>query len=454
MAENKKRTLGIVVAAIFLFAGAVLPHDFILPKMGTTALCVLFAALSLWVTESLPMSISTIFMISVSALLGMVSFNDAVSGINTNTMLFIMASSGITVAIANSHIPEIMTATIVRKTAHKPRTMIILVSILVSLCSAFMSSLATCTLFNCLVLVLLKKTDAKPGESNLGRDLMITVPACAGIGGFMTPAGTPANVLLLDILSKQGVDVSFLDWCKIGFPLGLLTVVLFSGILLFVFPPEALSIEGMKIDTKEQWSTKDTKSSIVVILVIFGWFLSSWIPSINITMVAILGITIMFLPGINLLNWETLSDGINWDLVLTMGTVSVLMTGLSQSGLTEFISGWLNQRIVALPFFVMLILLSVVVCVLRTFIPTTTAVVALLAPMLIEVSGKTGYRIEMLFMILGYWTASAMILVYTEPIYLITYSNKYYKATDLIKVGVLPSLIMAVVIAASIPHLI
>lgn len=270
----------------------------------------------------------------------------------------------------------------------------------------------------------------------------------------MTPAGTPANVLLLDILSKQGVDVSFLDWCKIGFPLGLLTVVLFSGILLFVFPPEALSTEGMRIDTKEKWSTKDTKSSIVVILVILGWFLSSWIPSISITMVAILGITIMFLPGINLLNWETLSAGINWDLVLTMGTVSVLMTGLSQSGLTEFISGWLNQRIVALPFFVMLILLSIVVCVLRTFIPTTTAVVALLAPMLIEVSGKTGYRIELLFMILAYWTASAMILVYTEPIYLITYSNKYYKATDLIKVGVLPSLIMAVVIAATIPHLI
>ena len=449
-----KQVLGLLVSVAFLIAATVTPYGFILTGRSLRAIFVLLSALTLWVTEALPMSISTIFMICVSAILGLMSFNEAISNINTNTMLFIIASSGLTLVVASSHFPKIITGVIVRKTANKPRRMIMMVGILVALCSAFMSSLATCTLFNCLIRSMLKETDAKPGESNLGRDLMITIPACAGIGGFMTPAGTPANVLLLDILSKQGISIKFLDWCKIGFPFGLLTVCLFIWILLLIFPPETLPSLHAGSNPEREWDDKDSKSIVIVLLVILGWLLSSWIPSINITMVAILGMTVMFLPGFNLLNWNTFSEGINWDLVLTMGTVSVLMTGLSQSGLTEFISTWLIQRIASLPFFVMLILLSIIICMLRTLIPTTTAVVALLAPMLIEVSGQTGYRIEMLFIILAYWTASAMILVYTEPIYLITYSNKYYKATDLIKVGVLPSLIMAVVIAATIPHLI
>ena len=49
----------------------------------------------------------------------------------------------------------------------------------------------------------------------------------------------------------------------------------------------------------------------------------------------------------------------------------------------------------------------------------------------------------MLLMLLAFWTASAMLVVYTEPIYLLTWERKDYSALDLLRTGALPSLLMA-----------
>ena len=46
-------------------------------------------------------------------------------------------------------------------------------------------------------------------------------------------------------------------------------------------------------------------------------------------------------------------------------------------------------------------------------------------------------------MLLGFWTASAMLIVWTEPIYLLTWANRNYSAKDLFKAGIIPSILMS-----------
>ena len=78
----------------------------------------------------------------------------------------------------------------------------------------------------------------------------------------------------------------------------------------------------------------------------------------------------------------------------------------------------------------------------------------MLAPMLIEVSVLLGTPIECVLFILAFWTASALLVVHTEPIYLITYSNRYYSGRDLLKVGVVPCLILSALTAILIPMIV
>lgn len=406
-------------------------------------------------TEALPMSITTMFMICMLATFDIMTFDEAVANIGVNTSLFIMASSGITIAVAGSNIPYFMTKAIVAHTKGSPIKLVIGLGFLISICSAFMSSLATCALFHGIILSMLTDNGYRPGLTNLGKCLMIAIPACAGIGGFMSPAGTPANILLIDVLIGNGISIPFGKWCIIGFPMGLLAVGIFLISLVTVFRPENYTLQQTESDTTiRTWRSEDLKTAAIVVGIIIFWFMSSWIRSLNTTMIAVIGLFIMFLPGIELMNWEKFSNGVNWDLVLTMGTVSVLMNGISKTGLMNIITAGMSNHISDCSVIVALIVVSISVCVIRAFVPTTTAVVALLAPMLIEVSAMRGIPVASLLFILAFWTASALLVVYTEPIYLITFSSKYYRGSDLLKAGVLPCLLLACLTAFLIPLMI
>ena len=201
-------------------------------------------------------------------------------------------------------------------------------------------------------------------------------------------------------------------------------------------------------------TVKEIKSIIVVAAMIVLWFIGSWIPYFSTTVVAILGMAVMFLPGMDLLTWKEFSDDCNWNLVFVMGSVSILMVGVTSTGAMDWIAAHLFANIGALPVTVMFIAVAIVICVMRAFIPTTTAVIALFVPLLQGIASITGANLPALLFIPAFWGPSALLLCYTEPIYLITFGERYYTEGDLLKSGWLPSLIMAVVLGVTLPLLV
>ena len=438
----KKNTIAVSAAAVVLILAVLISlfvSDFC---MQMRAIGVLASCLILWISEALPISISSLLMIALLPFLGMMSFDEAISNFGVNTSLFIMASSGITIALSGGAVPKFLTNLILKKCSQHPKMLIVGISLTVALFSAFVSSLATCALFTALIVSALKASGIKPCKTNFGKALMLVIPACAGIGGFMSPAGTPANILVIDLLKQQGIDVSFAKWCAIGFSVGLPAVLLFALSVIIIIKPEK-DIEPVTF-SKVAFSSNDISTIVIVSAVIVGWFLTSFLPVISPTMIALIGLGVMFLPPFRLLDIKKFSSGVNWDLVLAMGSVSILMTAVSNTGLLSDISTALfgNTSSFA-PLFVMVII-SLVICLLRAFIPTTTAVIALFAPMLISVSQTTGLSISALLMTASFWAASALLLIYTEPIYLISYKEGYFREADLLKTGIIPSLILSV----------
>ena len=456
MAEKKPRRkiYGLILAALLL-TGFGVSFTQAPSKASIEGACLLLSALTLWATEALPMSITTMFMICLLAVRNIMSFDEAIASIGVNTSLFIMASSGITIVVGSSRIPQYLTKAIVKSTNGNPRTMIVGLGFLISICSAFMSSLATCALFHGILLSMLRENGCQPGKSNLGKCFMITVPACAGIGGFMSPAGTPANILLTDILKSNGISISFGQWCVVGFPIGLLAVGVFMASLVIFIPPEPFSaVSGEASAPQGKLSRRDLLTVVIVAAIILCWFLSGWVRTMNTTMIAVIGLFVMFLPGVELIDWDKFAKGVNWDLVLTMGTVSVLMTGIAKTGLMNIISSAVLRQVSGYSLTFALIVISLTICLIRSFVPTTTAVVALLAPMLIELSLSLRAPVESLLFILAFWTASALLIVYTEPIYLITYADRYYTGGDLLKAGALPCLLLSALTAVFIPMIV
>lgn len=63
----------------------------------------------------------------------------------------------------------------------------------------------------------------------------VSLGAC--LGGNGTIIGASANVVLSDISKKNGYEITFMSFIKVGFPIMLLTVVIAAIYLVFRFPP-------------------------------------------------------------------------------------------------------------------------------------------------------------------------------------------------------------------------
>ena len=295
--KNKKTGFGVLAFLALMLSivlSCLLPEN----RMPIRAIGVLTSCFVLWISEAMPISVSTLLMIALLPVLGLMDFETILSSMGINSALFIMASSGMTIALCNSAIPKALTNAVLKKTYRHPTILIASVAILVSLFSAFVSSLATCVLFTGLISGMLHEAGIRPKESRMGKNLLIIIPACSGIGGFMTPAGTPANILVIDLLKTKGIEISFLKWCAIGFPLGILATILFTLSVILIFKPSKETKYEVPIN-RICFSKDDKNVLCIVVLTIIGWIVSGFIPGVNITMVALIGVALFFLPPIH-----------------------------------------------------------------------------------------------------------------------------------------------------------
>lgn len=219
------------------------------------------------------MFIVTLFMICLLPFLGLMTFDDAISNLGISTSLFIMATSALTIAISESNIPNNIILKILNKYSNKPKRFLFALGIVITIFSGFVSSLATCILFYGLISSALKKSKIN-NNSNFAKDIMMIIPACSGIGGFISPAGTPANLLVIYILKQNDISISFLDWFSIGFPLCILTALIFISSAVLIYKPE--NVKMKKVSKKITYNKSDKLVISILIFTILGWLLSSF----------------------------------------------------------------------------------------------------------------------------------------------------------------------------------
>ena len=149
MESNRKfltpKSLSVVAAVACLLLSVFLSGVVKMDPLQIKAIGFLAAALILWISNAIPMAISTLVLLFLLPLFGMMEYNDVVNSFGTGTALFIMASSGITVAIAKSNIPHKIAEFVFGKMSKHPVGLIYLFGFCVTIFSGFVSSLVKIT---------------------------------------------------------------------------------------------------------------------------------------------------------------------------------------------------------------------------------------------------------------------------------------------------------------------
>lgn len=434
-----RQKYGLLIAIAILVIMFFVPAPEGLTPAGIRTLGCTLSLLVIFATGALPLGLASWVYMMLYYLLGATeSIVTAISGMATPPVFFIIASFGMSEAVSGSPISRRILNFMLRLFGKSLKSMILGIMFATAIVSAFISNVPVTAMFVTIGLTFLKLYEREEDKKKTGKSLMIAIPVAAMIGGIMTPVGSSPNLVAINILREMtGHEISFIEWACYGVPIAMILIPLAWKVITTVFPPVELEKEKFKkfvADAKvtEKIEKREAKIMAIMGTMIVLWVLSSWVKGINLYVVAVLGVALMMMPGIDVLDWTEYKRIVNWDVVLVTASVISLGNVISANGLSTWIVEAIFPTGLALPAFVMVLITAVFVIVMLLVVPISGALIQILAGPLIAVAASCGIQPVILIITLCFCATNCYLLpIDTVP--LLAYSTGYFQMLDMPK---------------------
>jgi sodium-dependent dicarboxylate transporter 2/3/5 len=458
----EKRWLFIAMVIGFAFLQMSPPGD--LTREGQIVLAMSIVATILFVTEPVPLpTVALLIVIGQVVLLGLESTTVAKS-LMTDSVLFIMGSLMLAVAVVKQKLDKRIAWLIVRFTGTRTAWICFGISIVSGVLASFVGehTVAAMMLPVGLTLITLTSQDAAKVR-NLAACLLFSISYGCSIAGIGTPSGGARNAIMIGYWQEFFYDpsdpdtfvflIDYVKWMAYAYPIFLLQLPLVTLILFTAFKPEYRDLSRACAKLRTQILLEGPlKPSDWVAILIFALVLTGWImvsQDLGMGIVALIGAAAFLSAG--LVRWEDVNSGVNWGVVLLYAAAISLGVQMKNTGAAEW---------VATSFLGLLtpigadsgIGLWAAVSALTTFVTNTMsngAAVAVLGPIVLNMADVAGESPIVLGFITAISSAFAYFTVVGTPACTIVYASGYLKTTDFLKVGWRMALMSVIIMIAA-----
>jgi len=446
--------LGIVAAYFFI---VLLPTPEGLTPSGQKAIALMVCVVLTWATQVVPILVGSVFFIFAAGLLGLETLPDAagaVAQINqlqvikdfaTPTVFFMFVSILLAYAMDKCGLNQRLALAMTAMSKGNPKAIIWFFTAGTALISTIISNVPSCAAFFPIVLAVIKKNNCEKGKSNFAKASIIAIIFGAMVGGNATPAGTPINIMALDLLEAAGFErLTFAEWSVMGIPLVLVIVPVICLILTFVFPPEFKKLAGVeeaKADLKAlgRLNPQEIKFIIMSAVMLVVWFLEGYAHNMSTTTVLTIYATMLFFPGIRLLDYEYVQDKLDWTVIIMTGASIAFGAAMLKTGA----AGWIADIFLA-PFtgvgstymgqLLLVTVLAAFTCVVHLLIPSCPALVGVLVPVVLAFGQNHNIPVMLLFLPVAFNVSTYWLLPF-DPLPMMCYPEKYFSIRDFFKAG-------------------
>lgn len=428
-----------------------------LDKQPALAAGIAFLTVTWWITEAIPIPATSLVPFALLPLFGVIDHKSAASALGSHVILLLMGAFILSKALEQSRVHERLAIYMIRLVGLSSGRRLVFAFMMASaMLSMWISNTATTLIMLPIALAI----TAKLNNRVLTCALVLGIAYSASLGGVGTLIGTPPNVIFMAVYQEQmGMEISFVDWMKIGVP-----VVLISLPLMALWLTRNVKTElDIELPALKAWRTDEKR-----VLMIFGFTALAWITrqepfggwtglldikGVGDSTIALFSAVLMFLVSDGkkgrLLNWET-AVTIPWGMLLLFAGGICLAKGFVASGLSQLIGDWLSSM-ATLP----LIMMIVLICLLITYLTEITSNTAT-ATLILPILAATAVSIDvdpLLFMVPATICASCafMLPVATAP-NAIAYGTGEIEIKEMVREGFVLSL-LTVAVTASISYL-
>lgn len=436
---------------ILIFGGFFILRNFVpsgLDQMGWDGFLVLFVAVLLWLTEAVPMAVTSVFVLFFGAWVGFEKEGTILANFASTGPFFLLAAMIIGQIFTKVGLGKRISLYVLPAFGNRAKAVLLAIMLGTCIVSMFLADIPTALVFFGLCMPILEQNGCEPGKSKFGKAVMLGIPVGAAIGGIGTPAGSGMNAVTMSMLKNIcDVEISFAQWSVVGVPVAIASTVLAWLILCVLYKPEINVVKGLdslKEDRKNIGSLKgsELKFTIVFAIMVILWFIPKK-TGIDMYMTAWTGIFVMSLPGMDMVDWKDASSKIDWSAFLICGATTALATVVANLGTGQWLSGILSNlflsKVAGMGVLVLLLVINLMMAVGHYPMPQGVSLAGLCLPVVGALAIELGMN-PIVVCLPVCMSTSMLLLVPIDPTCFTTYSGGYWKIKDMMGSGIIITL--------------
>jgi sodium-dependent dicarboxylate transporter 2/3/5 len=435
-----------ILLALFFGVFAVLlglqgPND--LSPEGYKVLCLFILCVSLWSTNLIPLSITSLLAIASVPLLGIMDASQAYSYFGNKAVFFILGVFILSAAMIACGLSTRISIWIMEHWSGTPGQLVTSIYCFAAFSSCFMSEHAVAVILFPVIHEIAQSLNLKRDNSVFGKSMYFAMAWGCIIGGAMTVLGGGRVLLGVEMLEKATAGqqtLGILQYTKLSFPLVILLLAGGWVALKVLFPSDIQNIDRARKALKQKATVmgkltfQEKGIALVMGATLFCWF--GYGDQLGVANIAIISIVLLFV--LNLITWKMVEAHINWAIVLMYGGAICLGEVMSESGAAlwlaeQIFSGLIESSVV---FLLVIALLST----LFTTFMSNSAVIAILLPTAISMSPAYGINPALATMTVILPSNFAFILPIATPASALAYSSRFLNLKEMIWSGSILSL--------------
>lgn len=442
---GKKKWFWLAATVVFYLVLANMTPPEGLSVNGWRAIVLMVCAIIVWVSEFIPIGIASCLLLFVPGILHIQETKIVLQNFAISTIFFMLSSGIIARAFIDVGLGYRISLYITTIFGRKSKMVLLSFMTCTALISSVLADIPTAIILSSIAKELLDKNGCEPGKSNYGKAVMMGIPIAACLGGFATPVGSGINVLCINLLKNvTGMDVTFGQWTAIGLPMSIVMTLISWFILSLMLKPEIDEVAGLENVVEERKKLGGMSKDEKKFAAIFGVTLLLWctqsLTGLDLTFIALVCVSVFFLPGVNLMDWPRAQAATGWSGLLIVGASNALAMILSQHGSAEWLSNVFLGGFVDSSLLVLMTVITAFGLFIHFLVPVGNAVLTVCVPIVAVLATAAGVNPMYLILILGY-TSKCIFLLPLDPIPMTTFQYGYWKLGDMPKVGVVIALL-------------
>jgi solute carrier family 13 (sodium-dependent dicarboxylate transporter), member 2/3/5 len=486
--EKARQTIGLFLGPVAFLVVYFLPTG--LPPEQQTLAAILAFTIVYWLSEAIPIPATAILALALCVVFGVASSDDVYGSFGSDTIFlfvgaFIIAQAMMTHGLDRRFAFRVLSLPGVAKSTYG---VIIAFGAIAALISAFISNTATAAMLlpiglgmmGALGSLVSEQSDEETADASrlrFGTALMLMISYGAGVGGLLTPIGTPPNLIGIEFIEQEtDATITFFGWVLTAAPICLMMFACLCVILILLNRPEVRRISGADAYINEQRGelgglSRGERNTLIV----FGVAVSLWVlPGVLALIfgddsaiygavgdrldegtVAIIAAVLLFLLPVSwperrfTMNWNQ-AVRIDWGTIILFGSGIVLGTLLSSTGLAETIGNGIANTFG----FTSLLAVSGVSALIAIIISETTSNTAsatIVVPIVIPIAVAAGLDPVIPALAAVFGASFGFMMPVSTPQNAVVYGSGMIPITKMVRSGIVFDIIGIILIVLLIP---